>query len=165
MKITRLNTDQSEGRGRTDAKGRIVAKGYKLIVIGGTAAGLLNQLPVHHKKIVIIFQFEVSLLIIEMIDGPFLRLINTGEMVEIKSLFEQPFFGDLGFPVGIHFCKYAPVLAQYAVDISHQVICVAFKLVVISVTTHIGTEFLICSSAEFFTALEALSFFGHHFIV
>jgi len=114
---------------------------------------------IDHKKIEIIIQFQIPLFITKMVYRAFLRFINTGEIVEIESFFEQFLLMYLGFFLLVKVFQYSPVFSQDVIDVPDQVGVISVQLVVVCITAHIRAEFFIDSPVEFFAAFEALTFF------
>jgi hypothetical protein len=116
---------------------------------------------VDDQKIIVILQGQIALFVTKTIFRTFLGFINTGEVVKIETLIGEFLFVHFGFFGNIQFLKNAVVLAKNAVYITNQICGVAVQFVVVCIATHIGTEFFINSSAEFFVAFEAFAFFSH----
>jgi hypothetical protein len=116
---------------------------------------------VDHQEIEIIIQHQITLLITEMIYGPFFRFIDACEIIEVKSFVQKFLLIGLCFPVGIKLLENTPVLPENIIDIPDQVTRIAVKAVVVCIAAHVGTEFLVDTAAEFFAAFKAFAFFGH----
>jgi len=116
---------------------------------------------IYHQEIKIIVEGQVALLITEIILAAFLGAVNIGKMIEVETFFHQFLFMHPGFFGFVKALQYPPVLAQDVVDIPDEVGVVAVQLVVIGVAAHVGTEFFVDSSAEFFAAFEAGALCAH----
>jgi len=114
---------------------------------------------VYYQKIEIIVEWQIALFVTEIILAAFLGAVNIGEMVKIKTFFYQFFLVHFGFFGFVEALQYTPVFPQDIVNVSNQIGVVAVELVVVSIAAHVGTEFFVNSSAEFFVAFEAGAFF------
>jgi hypothetical protein len=118
---------------------------------------------VDDQKIKVVFESQISLLIAKMIDCTFLGFINAGEIIKVETFVGEFLFVHLGFLSNIQILQNAVVLSQDAVYITHQICYVAVQSIVVSIATHVGTEFFVDAAAEFFTTVQAFTLFSHGF--
>ena len=85
-------------------------------------------------------------------------MINVGEVVEIKTQFEELIFVDFAFSMWIELGQYAAVFAQDVVDIAHKVVGIAVQPGVVCRSALVGAKLFIGPPLEGFLAFQALLF-------
>jgi hypothetical protein len=95
-----------------------------------------------------------------MVNGAFLRFIQTGKIRKIETLFVELGSIHAAFSFGVELHQYTPVLAQNVVHIADVVGLIAVQFVVITNAALVGTKFFICPAFNFITTLQTNLFFS-----
>lgn len=110
----------------------------------------------HHQRIEIIFQTKIAIFIAETIDSSLLKAVGMREIAEIEAFFKQHVPVHRNFFLWRQFGKYPSVFPQNTVNIPYQTVRVTVKVIVVIVSALIRTEFLIGSSFQRISAIQAI---------
>jgi hypothetical protein len=105
------------------------------------------------------FQWQVSLIITEIIGMTIFCLIKVGKIIEFKPLFNQLSPGDLSLAFRISIQQDPAVFSQGVVNVAHDIITVAVEAVIKCAPALIGAEFFIGAAHDLVTAFNT---FGVH---
>jgi len=115
----------------------------------------MNVFLAFDQGIPVAIQGKVTLVITEIIGMSVFGLVKVGEVIKLKSPFDQLFPGNFALPLGIGFQEDPAVFAQGIVDVAHDVVAVTVQAVIVCAPALVCTELFIRTAHDFIPAFNA----------
>ena len=121
---------------------------------------LLSIRVLHQDKGILVGFFrDIPLVVNEMVDSTCLGRVGTRKVLEIETFLRQLLATGKALPGRVQFQQDIMVTSQDAIYLSYYIDLFVSLFVVVAVAARVTAEFLVNSSDNRFTAVEAFSFF------